>query len=179
MEMECMHGTMDQDTTETGLRIRSEASVLTHGWMVASIKVNGWITTWRAWVFILGKMDVVTRANIAMIRNMVTAFTLGQITVSIWGCGFAANSTALAITKYREAIPKLVSGRMESVSNGSIPMLFMRYSQGSLISHNTSKRDLKVHKTLKTISRAMIWALALINPLVLMKVCMKLSRNLI
>jgi len=70
-------GTTRAVITATGVKIRSLEWVLTAGWMVDSMLVSGWITTWKDQGYTPGMMAESIQACIRMIRNMALGYILG------------------------------------------------------------------------------------------------------
>ena len=64
--------------------------------MADATKVNGSITTWKAWEFISGTMEESTKASIRMIRSMASVCTPGLMADAMRDTGTKESNMDLA-----------------------------------------------------------------------------------
>jgi hypothetical protein len=89
--------------------------------MADNTKVNGLITIWKAWVFILGLMAEGMKVSIRMIKNTGLVSIYGQTKDNIKVNGLGVNNMALVFIQFLVQRLNAVFGKMERESNGSMP----------------------------------------------------------
>lgn len=78
--------------------------------MADTMKVNGRITTWKAWESTFGVTDASIRDIIKTIRNRVSAFTRGLMVDAMKATGGEGNNTDLALI----SCPRMVKLNQDS-----------------------------------------------------------------
>jgi len=126
-------GTMDPNTVESGLKIKSMEEAYMNGLMAENMMVNGKTIICMVKVFIPGKTEDVMKVNTLMIENMVLVFTLGKMVDNMLAIGKMGNNMEKEPINNPMDKRRRVTGKTERGLSGLIDGTFLEIPINELL----------------------------------------------